>query len=356
MKPGIVFYKPNLPDAEVYQGYLDHVWESKVLTNNGPLVRELETRLSGYLGIRHVVAVANGTMALQLAIRALGWSDKPVATTPFSFVASTSSLVWEHSRPVFTDIDPESLCMTLPDPSVQHEGLLPVQIFGLPFGASLAQSGKPVLVDGAQSFGVFRNGRSILSDGLASIVSFHATKYFHTVEGGAILTNDDDLAAALRPIRDFGWNEAHTSISGLGINGKLSEVHAAMGLALFDRVDAIRQRQRQLYHYYLESILGKEDRMRIPLVPGGLDYHYAYFPLIFTDAVRSETFIDRLQQAGIGYKRYFEFPLNRMPYVRGNACPVAESICSRIVSVPLYAGLTDAEAECVAGVLRGFQS
>jgi len=232
--------KTHLPDIDRYKAYIDRIYRSGWITNNGALVQELEEKLKEYLGVRNILLVSNGTLALQICYKALGLTGEAI-TTPFSFVATTSSLVWEGLSPVFVDISPETLNM---DPDRIEEAIrpetsciVPVHVFGN--GCDVEKIGQiakkhhlKVVYDAAHAFGVKYNGESILNYGDVSILSFHATKFFHTIEGGAIVTGDDELYEKAKHMINFGITGPE-SIVGLGINGKMNEFQAAMGLCIW---------------------------------------------------------------------------------------------------------------------------
>lgn len=348
---GVSFYKPNLPELEVYNSYVNSIWKEQVLTNNGPFVQLLETKLKEYLKVEHVVLVSNGTLALQLAIQALEMKGN-ILTSPFSFIASSSALLWEKCTPKYADINPDSLNINLSSTGwTEIDGILPVQIFGFPYDDTFNKKDLPVLIDGAQSFGVFENGKSILNNGDISIVSFHATKFFHTVEGGAVITNNHELAEKVRSLRNFGWNDDRTDTVNIGINAKMSELHAAMGLALFEKIDDLKSRNKYIHDCYVSVLSMKPDLVSVPEIIKSLDYHYAYFPVIFKTSSLCERFMELCDRNGIGYKRYFNNPLNKLRFVEYKSCPNCEDICRRVLTIPLYASMTESEIQCVVKVL-----
>jgi dTDP-4-amino-4,6-dideoxygalactose transaminase len=235
--------RPYLPSRERLDKYIDRIYESAWLTNRGPLLQELESRLSEFLDVQHVILVANGSLALQLAYKALELTGE-VITTPFTFLATSSTLVWEGLTPVFADISPESLNL---DPkkiealiSKKTSAIVPVHVYGNPCDVEAIQSladkhGLKVIYDAAHAFGVRFKGRSILKYGDVSILSFHATKIFHTIEGGAVVTNDPKIAERLRQLINFGLSGPET-IERAGTNAKMNEFEAAMGMAVLDEM------------------------------------------------------------------------------------------------------------------------
>jgi dTDP-4-amino-4,6-dideoxygalactose transaminase len=276
--------KSYLPPLEEYVGYLRGIWERGHLTNAGPLVVELEQRLKDYLGVKHCFYVNNGTIALQIAIKALKLEGE-VLTTPFSYVATTSSLVWEGCSPVFVDIDPVTLCI---DPAKLEAAITPrttaimaTHVYGNPcdveaIAAIATRHGLRVIYDAAHAFGVEYKDQSVLNYGDISTLSFHATKLFHTVEGGAIITNDDEVAHRISYMRNFGHNGPE-AFWGVGVNGKSSEFHAAMGLCVLPQVDNLVRRRREISERY-DRILANTAIVRPQLQPGTTRYTYSYYP------------------------------------------------------------------------------
>ena len=254
--------RPHLPEKSRYLGYISRCYENGQLTNNGPLVQELKARLEDYLGVQNLLLVANGTLALQIAYKTLGVSGKAV-TTPFTFVATSSSLKWEGIEPVFADINGETLNLCpektkgVLDPDVT--AMVPVHVYGNPcdvdaFDQIAEDHDLKVIYDAAHAFGVRLNGRSILQWGDAATLSFHATKVFHTVEGGAIVFKKrEDYERACRLI-NFGYEEGE--IVDEGINAKMSEFHAAMGLSMLDEIETVLQKRGEVHCRYYEALRG----------------------------------------------------------------------------------------------------
>lgn len=347
-----------LPPLEEYVPYLKKIWESGQVTNNGPLLKELEQNLRDYLGVKHLFFTSNGTIALQIAIRAAGLSKK-VITTPFSYVATTGSLLWERCTPVFADINPTDYCI---DPSKieaaideNTQAILAVHVYG--YGCDVqaiedigSRYGLTVIYDAAHAFGSRLNGRSLASYGDISALSFHATKLFHTVEGGALVTNDDELAKKIRLYRAFGHiGEEYFS---LGINGKNSELHAAMGLCLLPRIDAFIQHRKQLVINYDQLLQGSQ-LTRPKALDEDLTYNYAYYPVVFDSEARLIACQQALQSKDIFPRRYFYPALNRLPYRHGETCPIAEDIAPRVLCLPLSHQISLEIQEQIASVIKG---
>lgn len=349
--------KTFLPPREEYEKYLDQIWSSNWITNKGPLSEELEGKLKSYLDVKHLILVSNGTIALQLLYKALGLKNKAI-TTPFTYVATTSSLVWEGIEPVFCDIDSETLCpspetieLTLKkDKSIS--AIVLTHVYGnsgpLEEFEKLAKQYKiPLILDAAHSFNVGYNGQSVLNYGNASTLSFHATKLFHTIEGGAIVTNDDELASKVEYMRRFGHDDKG-GYYGLGINGKSSEFNAAMGLAVLPYVKEIIEKRKKIFDIYDKVLKGKVQRMNWN---NALDKNYAYYPVFFKDEEEMFQVRSVLLENNINPRRYFHPSLNELPYVKGIKCPVSENVASKVLCLPLDTELEEKQvkeiAECV---------
>jgi len=330
--------KSFLPPLEEYTALLEGIWERGQLTNNGPLIKELEERLRQHLGVKHLVLTANGTLALQIAIKAMGLKGE-VITTPFSYVATTSALVWEGCTPVFADIEPDTLTL---DPievenaiTPQTSAILPTHVYGNPCDCeALAEiadrHGIPLLYDAAHAFGVDYLEKPIMTYGNASIISFHATKLFHSCEGGAIATDDDDLADRMRYMRNFG-HDGQEAFFGIGVNGKMSELHAAMGLANLPHLQTMVEKRQHAFQTY-RSLLDTHSPFRWR---NGGTANGAYYPFLFAS---EEALFDtraKLTDAGIFARRYFYPSLAKLPYVYGKPPPVADDTARRVLCLPL---------------------
>lgn len=359
----ITVTKPFFPPLEEYQALLAKIWENNWLTNQGPFAQELEARLKEVLSIDNIIFVNNGTIAIQIALKALNLSDE-VITTPFSYVATTSSLVWEGFTPVMVDIDPETLNI---DPSLieaaitnRTTAILATHVFGNPCDVDAIEAiarkhNLKVIYDAAHAFGVKYKGRSLYSYGDASTASFHATKLFHTAEGGAIFfRNVADLQTASK-MRNFG-HTSPTTFDCVGINGKNSELHAAMGLVNLGYVPAIIAERKAISERY-DAELSKE--VTRPRLTVGCDvYNYAYYPILVRDEPTLENVIRTLESDDIIPRRYFYPSLNDLPYLNGDSAdvPVAKDITKRILCLPLYPTLdADEQARVVKAVNRAVQ-
>ncbi|MBL8011601.1 MAG: DegT/DnrJ/EryC1/StrS family aminotransferase [Flavobacteriales bacterium] len=360
VRPGertVFVTRTYMPDLEAYTGMLRGIWASGQVTNNGPLCQELESALLPHHGTRHVLLMGNGTITLQIAIRALEVGGE-VITTPFSYVASTTAVLWEQCTPVFADIAPDGFNI---DPSAIEAAITPrttavlaTHVYGLPCDVEAIERiarrhGLKVIYDAAHAFGTLYRGRPLLSYGDVSSCSFHATKIFHTVEGGSVACNDAALYDRMRLMRSFGHiGDAHHIA---GINGKNSELHAAMGLLVLARFKEILERRREQWERYAACLSGVP--VRTAHIPAGTQYNHAYFPVVLPNEAALLAVVEALGAIGVMPRRYFYPALNTLPYVnRSGGCPVAEDVARRVLCLPLYHDLSDAWIERIAEVLN----
>jgi dTDP-4-amino-4,6-dideoxygalactose transaminase len=344
---------PHLPEKNRYLGYISRCYESCQITNSGPLVQELKARLEDYLGVQNLLPVANGTLALQIAYKTLGVSGKAI-TTPFTFVATSSSLKWDGIEPIFADIDGKTLNLypektkEVLDPDVT--ALVPVHVYGNPcdveaFDQIAEDHDLKVIYDAAHAFGVKLNDRSILRWGDAATLSFHATKVFHTVEGGAIVFKKrEDYERACRLI-NFGYEKGE--IVDEGINAKMSEFHAAMGLSMLDEIETVLKKRKEVYRRYYEALA---DHFEMQIWNDGATRNYAYFPVLFPseDALLKNQ--KCLNEAGIFPRRYFYPSLDAKGYGQsGGKNPISRDRARRVLCLPMYPALPlDAQEKIVS--------
>lgn len=352
--------RPYQPQFGQYQAYLERAYANNWLTNNGPLVQELKSRLEDYLGVRNLLLVANGTLAMQLAYRALQVRGSAI-TTPFTFIATSSSLQWEGIRPEFADINAASFNLDAAEVSAQmHAGVsavVPVHVYGNPcdveaFELVRSQHDVKVIYDAAHAFGVNVGDRSVLSYGDASTLSFHATKVFHTVEGGAVVFRDADAYAAAEQMTNFGIVSGNKGIAGPGINCKMSEVHAAMGLAVLDNIEQVLARRIAAFQHYKHLL---QDVVCLPQWHTTANENGAYFPMLLATHAQSERVLAALAEAGVTARRYFAPALHSLKdyqYPGMAPCPVAADYASRTLCLPLFYDLSDAEIRYVAQHVR----
>lgn len=341
--------KTFLPPIREYEEYLKYIWSSNQLTNNGSLSKEFVREASAYLDVEagNFTYVTNGTLALQIALRALDITEGEVVTTPFSYVATTSAILWEKLTPVYTDIDPDTLNI---DPTKiealitpKTKAILAVHVFGNPCDVEAIQeiAGRhrlKVIYDTAHGFGVKYKNKSILSYGDVSTLSFHATKLFHTIEGGAIYAKDQKVSEKAELLKRFGHNgDEHFA---LGINAKATEFQAAMGLCNLNYIDDIIRKRRDLsllYDELLNGVVGCQ-KMQPETI-----YNYGYYPVILKNDKELKRVITNLNKRNIYPRRYFYPSLNKLPYLnRPKSCPISEDVASRILCLPLYDSLEEA--------------
>ena len=356
--------RASSPPVEEYMALVRQVLESLHFTNQGPMVARLEAELSAQLQSQdapslQVLASANGTLALEMALRALGLEGKRIITTPFTYVATLSAILAVGATPLFVDIDPQTLCIT-PETVQQHlsedvSAILPVHIYGntcdvTGFNALSESTGIPVVYDAAHSFGTTLYGKSVFSFGACAIGSFHATKIMHTAEGGCVACQNKDLLEKLRLIRAFG-HVGDTHIMP-GINAKMSDLHAALGLCILPLVEKNILARKALTDLYDDQLAAMP--LHSPLWRDGLKRNYAYYPIIFENEAVLLRAQKALREADILPRRYFYPALTRLPYAQAawkTPCPVAESISERVLCLPMFAQMTQDDVERIVHML-----
>jgi dTDP-4-amino-4,6-dideoxygalactose transaminase len=342
-----------LPPLEEYQQYLKKIWENSWLTNQGPLVQELEKKLKDYLGVENLLFVSNGTIAIQLVIKALKLKGE-IITTPFSYVATTTSIIWENCTPVFADIEDQTFCIN-PREIEKHitpktSAILATHVYGNACDVEKIETlakkyNLKIIYDGAHAFGINIGATSVFNYGDVSTISFHATKLFHTIEGGAIITKDKTLAEKLFLYRSFG--HIGDDYYSIGINGKNSEFHAAMGLCNLPRVNEIMDNRKNTILLYKTLLLNP--RISFPEIHPHQNNNYSYFPVVFENEKTLLAIRKKLLENHISTRRYFYPSLNNMPYLKSQStCPVSEDIAKRVLCLPLYfdIGISNIEHIC----------
>jgi dTDP-4-amino-4,6-dideoxygalactose transaminase len=348
--------KPFLPPFEEYCHLLKDIWRREWLTNNGPLVNELELKLKEYLRVPHMLYLSNGTIALQIAIKALGLKGE-IITTPFSYVATTSSILWEGSKPVFVDIDSETLNIDtekIEAAITPHtSAILSTHVFGNPCDIDriheiACRYNLKVIYDAAHCFGTTYKGRSVFNYGDVSATSFHATKLFHTIEGGAVFCSEPDLLKKMAYLRNFGHN-GPDNFAEIGINGKNSEFHAAMGLLNLGYIDEIMQQREMLSRQY--DVWLRRDGIIHPAHNKDAVLNYAYYPVIFESEELTLRVQRELEANRISPRRYFHPSLSTIPIFNPSSCPVSDELSSRILCLPLYHSLSFSEVDYICRIV-----
>lgn len=346
-----------MPPIEEYEAYLQSIWNRGYLTNNGPLALEFQDKITQYLGVDNFQFVANGTIALQLALNALNITSGEVITTPFSYVATTSAILWERCTPVFVDIDAKTFNIDTSKIEAaitpQTKAILAVHVFGNPCDVEAIEviakkHGIKVIYDAAHAFGVRYKGKSLLAYGDMSTCSFHATKLFHTIEGGGIVIQDTAFADKVELIKRFGHNGDDHKI--LGINGKASEFQAAMGLTNLKHIDSVIDSRKHVIKRYDQQL---KDTFQVLELASDTEYNYAYYPIVLESEDKLLSTISKLNENNIFPRRYFYPSLNTLPYIENaNNCPVSEDIAKRIMCLPLYVGLEDSIIDNICEIIK----
>jgi dTDP-4-amino-4,6-dideoxygalactose transaminase len=346
--------QPSLPSLEEYTDYLKKIWESKRLTNNGPFHQQFEKELADYLGVKYLSLFANGTLALVTALQALRITGE-VITTPFSFVATTHSLWWNNIKPVFVDIEPDYFTL---DPekieaaiTPQTTAILPVHVYGNPCKIDEIQKiadtyGLKIIYDAAHAFGVKINGNSILNYGDLSILSFHATKVFNTIEGGAIICHDEKTKKRVDYLKNFGF-AGETTVIAPGINAKMNELQAAFGLVQLNHIDEYISKRKEIADLYRKELSGIKG-IRVLYNIEGVDHSYTYFPVLIDEKLYGEsrdTLYEILKKNNIYGRRYFyplisQFPTYRgLPSAKSENLPISKKISEKVICLPIYSDL-----------------
>ena len=359
--------QPSLPPLEEFLEYLKIIWDTKILTNNGPFHQQFEKELSDYLGVKYLSLFANGTLALVTALQTLRITGE-VITTPFSFVATTHSLWWNHIKPVFVDIEPDFFNLD-PDKveaaiTPQTTAILPVHVYGYPCNLEALQKiadkyGLKIIYDAAHAFGVRINGNSILNHGDLSIMSFHATKNFNTIEGGAIICPDEKTKKRIDFLKNFGFADEVTVI-GSGINGKMNELQAAYGLLQLKHADNYIAKRKIIAKYYRDH-LSRIGGISMLADIEGIDHSYTYFPILIDVEIygltRDEVY-ENLKRRNVYCRRYFYPLISQFPAYRGHPSakpqnlPVATKVTHQILCLPIYPDLEIEKVKYIADIIQ----
>lgn len=365
LNDAIYVTQPDLPPLEEFVPYLQDIWNSKILTNGGPFHQQLEQALCDYLGVNHLALFTNGTIALVTALQSLRITGE-VITTPYSFVATSHSLLWNGIKPVFVDIDPNTLNL---DPAKIEAAItsyttaiMPVHVYGHPCDVDAIQKiadrhNLKVIYDAAHAFGVQCHCGSILNHGDLSVLSFHATKVFNTFEGGAIVCPDAKTKQHIDHLKNFGFVDEVTVVAP-GINGKMSEINAALGLLQLKHIDQALARRKQIDTMYREQLVDVKG-IRCLGDAGEKVANYAYFPILVEPdyPLSRDTLYQKLRDHNIYTRRYFfplisDFPMYRdLPSAQRSNLPVAVSAASKVLCLPIYPALQLSEQERVIDII-----
>ena len=353
----ITVTKTFFPPIAEYQEQLERIWHNQWLTNRGELVLELEDKLKEYLKVKHILVTNNGTIPIQIALKLLG-NGGEIITTPFSYVATTAAIVWENCMPVFVDIHPEYLTIdeTKIEAAITHKttAILATHVFGNPCNVVAIEviakkHNLKVIYDAAHAFGVTYNGQSIFNYGDVSTCSFHATKLFHTGEGGALFAKDSDLQHKLYYSHNFG-HKSTLDFYGLGINGKISELQAAMGLTVLPYMEHILQERKLVVDFYNKNL--NLTKLQLLIIRENTVWNYSYYPIIFDSEQTLLKVQKALNENEIFPRRYFNPSLNTLNYIKCQSMLNSESIASRVLCLPLYVGLEEYDLNLIVSLIN----
>ena len=359
--------QPSLPPLEEFNEILEQIWESKILTNNGPFHKQFEKELANYLGVKYLSLFANGTLALVTALQALRIAGE-VITTPFSFVATTHSLWWNNIKPVFVDIEPDYFTL---DPekieaaiTPHTTAILPVHVYGNPCKIDEIQKiadtyGLKVIYDAAHVFGVRIKGNSILNFGDLSVLSFHATKVFNTFEGGAIICHDENTKKRIDHLKNFGF-AGETTVIAPGINAKMNELQAAFGLIQLKHIAEYISRRKEIAELYRKELSGVKG-IRVLYDIEGVDHSYTYFPILIDESLYGESrddLYERLKRNNIYGRRYFYPLISQFPTYRGLPSaseanlPIALNVAEQVICLPIYPDLGMSNCHKIINIIK----
>lgn len=351
--------QPYLPPLEELMPYLNRIWQSGIVTNNGPLVQEFESELKKYTGVKHAFFVSNGTIALQIAIRSLDIKGK-ILITPFSAVATLSSALWERFVPVFADIDERTLNISPQEVKKKISAdigcIIATHVYGnschIEQMESIAKSHNiPLIFDASHAFGSLYQGRDIMNFGTISTLSLQAFKILHSVEGGFIFTNDDEIASSIFQMRYFGYDEK-MMVETVGINGKTSEINAAMGLCVMNHFKEIKQSRLEQSKYYDQLLAQYALDVKRPIIVENSMPNNAYYAIILQSEADVMRVQDEFEKKEIQFKRYFHPSLNSLKILDAyEAMPVSESIASRVICLPLHFLLSSSDQDFIIASL-----
>jgi dTDP-4-amino-4,6-dideoxygalactose transaminase len=367
LKNKLFVTQPCLPSLQEFQIYLEKIWENKQITNNGPFHQQLEEKLCDYLGVEHISLFTNGTIALLVAIKALELKGE-IITTPYTFAATGHTIMWNGLKPVFVDIDPKTCNINpnLIEKAINENtsAILPVHVYGNPCNTGkiveIAEKYKlKVIYDAAHAFGVKINDNSILDSGDLSILSFHATKVFNTFEGGAIVSHTAEMKKKIDCLKNFGYQDELT-VEGIGINGKMNELQAAMGLLQLKHIDSMIEKRKKITQIYVE---GLREVIGISLIDdfNKVTHNYAYFPIFINEKeygkTRDEVY-EELKSHNIYGRRYFYPLISEFSEYRNLSSssiinlPQAKKMSREVICLPIYPDLSYEDIERILNILR----
>lgn len=366
----ILVTSPLLPDLQEFNQYLQQIWESKWITNNGSFHKQLEKALAEYLGVEYISLFTNGTLPLITALQALGLTKGEVITTPYSFVATSHSIWWNQLTPVFVDIEEETCGM---DPSKIEAAItentvaiMPVHCYGKPckteqIDAIAKKHGLKVIYDAAHAFGVNVNGQSILNAGDISTLSFHATKVYNTIEGGALICHSAEMKEQIDHLKNFGFEDDVTVVAP-GINSKMDEVRSAYGLLNLRQVDAAIEARQKVANQYCEALREVKGIRFFDDMPG-VRHNYSYFPIFIEEAqfgMSRDALYAKLKENNIFGRRYF-YPListfepyRDYPSAKPENLPVATKVAEQVLCLPMHHALSDDDVRRIIGAIADF--
>ena len=368
-KEAVYVTKPVLPPLNELNIYLKKIWDNKIITNNGPFHQEFESALAKYLGVKHISVFSNGTLALLTALQALNITGE-VITTPFSFVATSHALWWNKIKPVFVDIEPDFYTL---DPAKieaaitpKTTAIMPVHVYGNPCRLEEIEHiakkyGLRVIYDAAHAFGVEINGNSINNFGDLSVLSFHATKVFNTIEGGAIISHDAAMKKHIDHLKNFGF-EDEVTVVGPGINAKMNEIQAAYGLLQLKTIDESIHKRKIITQKYREALDGTPGISFLADIPG-VKHNYAYFPILVekdSSGITRDELYNMLKKNNIYARRYFyplisQFPpYKNLKSAKKKNLPVAHDITSKVLCLPIYPTLNTIEIDRVYKIIKRY--
>ena len=356
--------KTELPSLAEYYRYLKKIWRSSWITNNGQYVQQLESRLAEYLGVKYLLLVANGTLALQLALKVFKLEGE-IITTPFTFPATTNAIIWEGLTPVFADINPETFNINPEEIekkiTPRTSAILAVHVYGNPchngkIKKIAARHRLKIIYDAAHAFGVCYQGRSVLKWGDISTLSFHATKIFSTAEGGAVIVKSKKIYERLKLLRNFGIkNEEEVELAG--INAKMNELQAALGLCNLDLVDRKIEKNKKIFKLYRQSLGVNRQIMFQKLISA--KHNYCYMPVLFPNRRIRDSVYNRFLSRGIKPRKYFYPDLTAFDYIKklSNKNPfssmtISRNIAGRVLCLPIYSSLKYGDIKTIVGIIN----